>query len=140
MGQTTNQIEAHIEETQEDLSSNLHELERKVKAVVDWKQQFQTNPMTMLGVAFCGGIALAAIMGGGKNRRRGERSYSSPAMSSEPRGTGNSNKAMETWDNVKGALMGVAATRFTDFVEELVPGFQEQFRRTGEKAKAAVIN
>jgi Protein of unknown function (DUF3618) len=55
MGQTTNQIEAHIEDTREHLGSNLHELEQKVKSVTDWKQHFQTNPITMLGVAFGGG-------------------------------------------------------------------------------------
>jgi hypothetical protein len=31
---------------------------------------------------------------------------------------------------VKGALIGVAATRFKDFVGELIPGFHEQFRQT----------
>ena len=41
MGQTTHQIEAHIENTREDLGSDLHELERKVKDVTDWKQHFQ---------------------------------------------------------------------------------------------------
>ena len=76
MGQTTSEIEAHIEHTREDLGSNLHELERKVKSVTDWKQQFQTKPMTMLGVAFGGGVLLATMLGGRKHRR-GERSFSS---------------------------------------------------------------
>lgn len=35
-----------------------------------------------------------------------------------------------TWDNIKGALIGVAATRFKDFVGEIVPGFHEQLRKT----------
>jgi hypothetical protein len=42
---------------------------------------------------------------------------------------------LETWDNIKGALVGVAATRFKEFVGEVVPGFHEQFQRTEEKAK-----
>ena len=136
MGQTTHQIEAHIEDTREDLGSNLHELEQKVKSVTDWKQHFQTNPMTMLGVAFGGGILLATMLGGRKNRR-GER-FSSHATGSEPHaGTDHQkHKALETWDNIKGALIGVAATRFKDFVGEIVPGFHEQFQRTEEKAKA----
>ena len=45
-------------------------------------------------------------------------------------------KALETLDNIKGALIGVAATRFKDFVGEVVPGFQEQFQHTEEKTKA----
>jgi hypothetical protein len=134
MGQTTHQIEAHIEGTRKDLGSNLHELERKVKSVTDWKQHFQSNPMTMLGVAFGGGILLATMLGGRKNRR-GEPSFSSHA---EPHAETEQqkHKALETWDNIKGALIGVAATRFKDFVGEIVPGFQEQFHGVEEKAKA----
>jgi hypothetical protein len=140
MGQTTHQIEAHIEDTRKDLGSNLHELERKVKSVTDWKQHFQSNPMTMLGVAFGGGILLATMLGGRKNRR-GERGFPSHATGSEPHaGTEQQkHKALETWDNIKGALIGVAATRFKDFVGEIVPGFQEQFQGTEEKAKAKAI-
>ena len=137
MGQTTYQIEAHIEYTRENLGSNLNELERKVKSVTDWKQHFQTKPMTMLGMAFGGGILLAAMLGGRKNRRE-ERGFSSHATGSEPHaGTDQQkHKALETWDNIKGALIGVAATRFKDFVGEVVPGFHEQFQGTEEKAKA----
>ena len=140
MGQTTHQIEAHIEETRKDLGSNLHELERKVKSVTDWKQHFQSNPMTMLGVAFGGGILLATMLGGRKNRR-GERGSSTPATSFDSHaGTDHQkHRALETWDNIKGALIGVAATRFKDLVGEIVPGFQEQFQGVEEKAKAKAI-
>jgi hypothetical protein len=136
MGQTTHQIEAHIEDTREDLGSNLHELEQKVKSVTDWKQHFQTSPMTMLGVAFGGGILLATMLGGRKNSR-GDR-FSSHATGSEPHaGTDHQkHKALETWDNIKGALIGVAAARFKDFVGEVVPGFHEQFQHTEEKTEA----
>jgi hypothetical protein len=115
-------------------------LEQKVKSVTDWKQHFQSNPMTMLGVAFGGGILLATMLGGRKNRR-GERGFSSPATGSESHaGTDHQkHKALETWDNIKGALIGVAATRFKDFVGEIVPGFQEQFQGAEEKAKAKAI-
>ena len=44
-------------------------------------------------------------------------------------------RALETWDNIKGALIGVAAMRFKDFVGEIVPGFHEEFQRTEENAK-----
>jgi hypothetical protein len=136
MGQTTNQIEAYIENKREDLGSNLQELEQKVKSVTDWKQHFRTNPMTMLGVAFGGGILLARMLGGRKNRS-GERSSSSHATGSEPHaGTAHQkHQALQTWDNIKGALIGVAATRVKDFVGEVVPGFHEEFQRTEEKAK-----
>ena len=136
MGQATSQIEAHSEDTRADLGSNLQELEQKVKSVTDWKQHFRTSPITMVGVAFGGGILLATMLGGTKNRRRG-RGFSSPATGSEPHaGTDHQkHKAVETWDNIKGALIGVAATRFKDFVGEVVPGFHEEFQRTEEKPK-----
>jgi hypothetical protein len=135
MGQTTHQIEAHIEDTREDLGSNLHELERRVKSVTDWKQHFKTNPMTMLGVAFGGGILLSTMLGGRKNMRA-ERGFSSQATELHAGTDHQKHKALETWDNIKGALIGVAATRFKDLVGEVVPGFHEQFQRTVEKARA----
>jgi hypothetical protein len=140
MGQTTNQIEAHIENTRDELGANLKEFEQKVKSVTDWKYHFENNAMTMLGVAFGGGVLLASVVGG--NKRRGARrlySYSSQQNMPEPH-TGTDlqkNKALETWDNIKGALIGVAATRFKDFVGEVVPGFQEQFQKTEAKTKTS---
>ena len=104
--------------------------------MTDWKQHFQKNPLTMVGVAFGGGIVLASMMGG---KRRSRPRVSSLAASSEPHGGTDHQKykAMETWDNIKGAIIGVAATRFKDFVAEVIPGFQEQYQRT--EAKTALI-
>jgi hypothetical protein len=133
MGQATNQIEAQIEDKRADLGSNLRELEEKVKSVTDWKHHFQQNPMTLLGVALGGGILLAAAMGGHK-RRRGTRSLSAFPPGQEHAVTEPKNQAMQTWDNIKGALIGVAATRFRDFVGEIVPGFHEEFRHVEGKA------
>jgi hypothetical protein len=136
MGEATSQIEAHIESARADFASNLQELEQKVRSVTDLKQHFQTKPMTMLGVAFGAGILLASMLGGRKSRR-GERAGSSlPAGAGSDAGSDHQkHKTQETWDNVKGALIGVAATRFKDFVGEIVPGFREHFQRT-EEAKA----
>ena len=134
MGETTDQIERHINDTRNNLTSNLNELEHKVMAVADWRQQFQTNPMTMLGAAFGGGIALASILGNGKSCAPKTSSFA-PQADVYTTKSSNTSAAMETWDNVKGALMTVAASRFAEFVNELVPGFKEQFQRTGTGAK-----
>lgn len=136
MGETTHQIEEHIENTREDLGSNFQELEHKVKSVTDWNQHFQKNPMTMLGVAFGGGILLASMLGGRRSRRRESR-LSSHEAGAEPHAATDhqKHKALETWDSIKGALVGVAATRFKDFVGEVVPGFHEQYQKTEEKVK-----
>jgi len=134
MGETTQQIEAQIEHSRENLGSNLHELEQKVKSITDWKHHFRTKPMTLLGAAFGGGILVATMLGGRKSRPH----YSNNIASVEPRAgtTYQKHKALETWDNIKGALIGVAASRFKDFVGEVVPGFHSHYQRAEEKAKA----
>ena len=131
MGQKTDEIENHIQQTRDTLGANLNELEHKVKAVTDWKQHFQKNPMTMLGVALGGGVLLATMIGG----RRGSGRHSANGTNELNAGaTRPKHEALETWDNIKGALMGVCATRFTDYVSEFIPGFKEHFHR----AQAAV--
>jgi hypothetical protein len=136
MGETTDQIESYIESKRGDLGSNLQELEQKVKSVTDWRQRFQKNPMTMIAVAFGGGVLLASVLGGrSRNRHVG--------VASEPHsphaGTDQmAHKALETWDNIKGALIGVAATRFKDFVGEVIPGFHEQLRNTENIKKVSL--
>jgi hypothetical protein len=138
MGQTTDQIEAHIENTREELGSNLQELEHKVKSVTDWRQHFRANPMTMMGAAFGGGVLLAAMMGSSSRPRHRRRPESGGYSIPEPRSivSQKSHQAMETLDNIRGALIGVAATRFKDFVGELVPGFREHFDRTEQNSHA----
>ncbi len=140
MDKSTNQIEAHIENTRANLGSNLYELERKVKSVTDWREHFRSNPMTGIGVAFGGGILLATMLGGRKSGRSATRAFSSQQAGTEPHAgvDHQKHKALETWDNIKGALIGVAATRFKEFIGEVVPGFQEQFQRTEQKTQSTV--
>ena len=93
--------------------------------------------MALLGAAFGGGILLATMLGGRRGRRGGRGlHYSSPSSELNGGTDHHKNQALETWDNIKGALIGVAATRFKDFVGDVIPGFHEQFRRTEEKIKA----
>ena len=137
MGETAYQIESHIEHTRQNLGSNLDELEQKVKSVTDWRQHFQTMPMTMIGVALGGGILLAALTGG-QRRSRGERKPSNSAPGSEFRSPGGTPKqaSMQTFDHLKDALVGVAAIRLKDFVEGIIPGFRDQYQRAEDKAKS----
>ena len=129
MGQTVQQIEAHIDSTRERLGSNLQELERKVDAATDWREHFSARPFTLLSVAFAGGVILAATARGGAARRP---SGWAGRPASEPHATTDAQKyqALQMWDNIKGALIGLAATRFKEYVGELIPGFNEQFQRT----------
>jgi dienelactone hydrolase len=124
--QTTNQIEHYIDHKREELGSNLHELEHKISAATDWRHHFQKNPMTLIGVAFGGGVILASLLGGPQRRGSaptGARTTPNPTRA----------HALDTWDHIKSALIGVAAARFTEYVDEVVPGFREQLEKTEVK-------
>lgn len=63
MGQTTDQIENHIESKREDLKSNLQELQNRVKSATDWRRYFREHTGTVLAVAFGGGMLVSRMIG-----------------------------------------------------------------------------
>lgn len=126
MGETTNQIEAHLDKTRADLGQNLHELENKFKSAVDWKQQFQKKPSGLLAVAFGGGLVLSMMVG----RRRARQS----SLMETPSRHSNGNSGA-LWGNMKAALVGIASARFTELVEDLIPSFRSQLHRDGGFAR-----
>jgi hypothetical protein len=63
MDQTADQIEAHIDQTRQQLGANIEELQRRVDNVTDWREQFRARPYMLLGVACAGGILLASALG-----------------------------------------------------------------------------
>ena len=62
MDEAAHKIEAHIDRTRERLGSNLRELENKVDAAIDWREQFRARPHLFLGGAIAGGALLAAVL------------------------------------------------------------------------------
>jgi len=132
--QTTHQIETNIEKSRDELGANLNELEHRVKQLGDWRHHFSQHPLMLVGAAFGGGVLLASMLGPGRQTRL--------ASSAQfPRGfNGNAEGRSEhpvrpqvttAWDHMRDALLGVAATRVTEFLGELVPGFAEEFRSKG---------
>ena len=134
-GQTANQIENFIEDKRADLGSNLQELERKVRSATDWQQHFRKNPMTLLGVAFGGGILLAT-MAGRRSRGTVSSGYYNNVSADDTRrpstSSGAKDTALEAWDTIKGAVIGVAAARFKQYAEEILPGFSTQYDKVAQ--------
>lgn len=125
MGNTSQQVK-HIDETRSELGRNVNELERRVRRTFDWRTQFERRPFTSLGIVFGAGVLLSRLVG-------------SPSHSGNQNGHGGAatRKASEAWENIKGAVVGVAATKFRNFLEEAIPGFEEHYKATEEDGKPA---
>ena len=142
----SDQIKRSIDVERSDLEGNIQQLEHKVKTAMDWRAQFQKNPMTMIGLAFGGGVLLSTVIGGRHpsrvGRRRweygttGETDYRDASGQEHNRSQGTTyqkQKALDIWDSIKGAVIGVAASRFRSFLDETIPGFAEQYRKTEQE-------
>jgi hypothetical protein len=135
MGETTDQIESHIETKRENLQSNLRELENKVKSATDWRQQFQNHPGTMVAAAFGGGILVSAMVG--RTKRAPPGAVAASASSNPRTPSGSKHEVLETWDTIKTALIGVAATKFKGMLGEVVPGFSEHLAQLEARSQSA---
>ena len=63
MGESSDQIATHIDQTREDLRFNLEELETRMKAVTDWRGHFRRHPGPMVIAALSAGVLLSAFIG-----------------------------------------------------------------------------
>jgi hypothetical protein len=135
MGETSDQIERHIQETRNDLGDNFSELEDKVKTAVDWRAQFEQRPGTMLALAFGGGIVLSALLPSGRRARstydegwkRATNRDLTPSLQSATPAAGKPSETRQTMEALAGALVGVAVNRASRFIDSLVPGFEREF-------------
>jgi hypothetical protein len=141
MGDRTNEIERHIEEKRYELSENVSELRNKVKNAVDWRAQFEQRPLAMIGLAFGGGVLLSAVLPS-VSRSNGKKYSNGYLERISDSGTERRNellngsqksevlsKAAQTFSGIKGALLAVGASKLTGYLEELVPGFGEHYKK-----------
>jgi hypothetical protein len=139
MGEKSDQIERHIQKQRDELADNFSQLGNKVKSTVDWRSQFQQRPGTMIGLAVGGGLLLSALLKSTSRSKRKRSLNDRGAPSKEfPQpnikrdwGPGpQKRKASEAWENIKGALVGVAATKFGTYLQQVLPGFQDEYKKS----------
>ena len=122
-------LEREIAEEKDALGENLAALEHQAKELVDWRAHVRKSPLAMMGVAFGGGLLVAAMTGSG--RSRGSTRSSSARTWREHRpdtgANGEPSAAHDAWQMFKGALISAATTRLTSEVSKLLPGFHEHF-------------
>ena len=135
MGQTTiHQIEAQIDRTREQLGSNLHELSRRVDAATDWQEYYRSKPYAFLGAAAVGG-AIAAVALHALTSRQGNGSSNESARASySSRGDSPTHQVSDFWRNVQAAAVGLAAARLKDYIDSLLPGFNDHYQRVERHA------
>jgi hypothetical protein len=150
MGEKSDQLERHIYEQRNELGENIHELQEKVRSSVDkvknsvnWRAQFQERPMTLIGIAFAGGLVASALFG-----RRRNSSYANTSSADRWNTEGRSgysgdvrtkdwqNKAGNAWEDIKVAVMGLAAMKAGNALEEILPGFQEHYQKRQEERRS----
>lgn len=152
MGEKSDQIEQHIQEQRSELTEHISELQEKVKGAVDWRVQFNERPMTMIALAFGGGMLLSAILPDGPKHSNGhsykgsydaypdtltngDTVYSSAHAVKPPASPSKAWKqATETFETLKGALLGVAASKVGDYLEEVIPGFNDHYKKVQYKS------
>lgn len=121
MGDTTYQIERELETTRSNLSANLGELQDRIKSTFDWRTQVNERPGTMLALAFGGGLILSAILP--RRNRNGQTQRPSNYNAGAP------SETAKTINALKGAVVGAAVTKASAYMEELLPGFKEEFAK-----------
>jgi hypothetical protein len=137
VGQTTAQIASHIDITRDELKANVEELESKVKAVTDWRQQYQKHAGAMIAVAIGGGVILSAMLRGADRTSTAVPANATLTPASLGASvTQNRHDIFDAWNIIKGALIGVAATKFKGILGDAVPGFAEQLEKT-ERERAS---
>ena len=132
MAESSDELARHIEDIRHDLKEDFSELEDKVKSTMDWRTQFEEHPGTMIALAFGGGVLLSALLPHARSprRRSRERDRNEKSTRYEPGSPARSSvdydvkasKASDTWKALKGAVVGAAAGKLSEFVEELLPG------------------
>jgi Protein of unknown function (DUF3618) len=129
MDETASEIEAHIDRTRERLGSNLRELEDKVDAATDWREQFRDRPYLFLGTAFITGLVLASAL----RPKTAGRPPSAVGVNRILGGGFVQAQAGQLWQNIQGALVGVASDKIKEYLGGLVPGFDEHYRRAEQR-------
>jgi hypothetical protein len=142
-----NELKRRIATERDQLSSSLEELETKARSLVDWRAQFDSHPLPMLAAAFGGGLLLSGLLSDSGRGTNGlsddddeddlddddldddESEYDDSYMPSAPRRHARRvHRGNKVWDEMKGALLGVAATRAVQFLDGMIPGVKEEFK------------
>jgi hypothetical protein len=110
--------------------------------MTDWRKQFEKRPLAFFGAAFGAGLAVAwLIPNGNGSSRRGWADNRNEGRSEGriARRSVVTNQLLEAWEDIKGALVGVAVARFAELLSEAIPGFDREYRKSEAKHSATYV-
>jgi hypothetical protein len=150
MGSQKSELKERIALERNELSNSLNELEMRAKAVTDWRARFASHPGAMLAVAFGGGLLLSGVLSG-TGRSNGhavdEAEYDEDEDVDEDddaefeddpedyddsyapeivHSTRRRRRTSRLWDEISGAVMGLAAAKAIGLLDGIVPGLQAE--------------
>lgn len=130
MDRATDRLEQQIDREREVLRSNLEELEDRVRAVVDWRRHFRSNPALWLGCALGGGL-LIALARAPRSEDARPRAMARLRDVDVPSGYSSHRRReiSRAWRAIETALIGVAAAKLKESLAQVLPGFREQLAR-----------
>jgi len=110
--------------------------DRMESGMRNWRQNFESRPWLFLGAAFTAGCVAAALIP--TQERNGSYydaddedvtpAYGGTRMSAGP---SKSTYLSETWSKMQSAFVVAVTRQAENFLEEMVPGFQEAYRERG---------
>lgn len=133
MDETPSQIEDRIRMNRENLKANFAELEDKVKTATDWRHYFREHTGPILAGAFASGMVLSAVMR--KSPRMSVERQDNGSRESIPdykKASAVRHQMHSAFDEVKGALLGMATSKVKSVLSEAVPGFAEHAKKAAE--------
>jgi len=165
MDEKSDQILDHIETQRDRLGRNLDELETRVRSTTDWRTHFDRNPALVMGLALGGGILVGAMVGGRSSSSRSystgstgstwssggrsksdyssyrgtsgeEMGFSSQERHSSPAVAQQRERASETFDHIKAALIGFGIAKAKEFMTQALPGFGEHLNEAEQGGRS----
>ena len=140
MADDPGQIKSHIDSARRELNGNLHELESSMKEATQWRTYVNKYPLKMVAGAFAGGALISILLGPSRDRseRRYRQAQTFGNSGFKPHGAEyQRHQAAEVLDNIKGALIGLAAAQIKEFFYDAIPGFRQQYDRTERQQKSS---
>lgn len=146
MVETPEAIRVEIDQRREAISRDVDAIEQRAKSLTDWRQHVEERPLTVLAVAFGGGVLLGTMMGSSDSPRkapsydgdRDGRNGSSEFRAAGGHESSGDSALSEKIDMFRGALMGLAATKAEAYLRELLPGFADEVNKARKESSGSV--